>query len=252
MGKIKTLLIIWFTAIAGICGLLNAQAAPVVRDQANLLSPQQKTEIRRINHQWAQTRHQPQLWVYTYSHLSTPLAGFDYQDPFNTAGNELGDRVLHRLAQQQLAGKTTDGDHQIAVIQRQQRLQQRISFILVYPDNGWHTVIYPSEDLYHSVSNLNKTFLTWHLPNKVGTAASTMAVFNRYQPFISKHIAKVKTVKTGPTWDRVTFILFLPFLMWGLIKLFRQPIYLETSPYDWFGEDAVWRASDPTYPHWWY
>lgn len=255
MGWAKISFLTLLATIAGICGLASAQAATVVHDQAGLLSRQQKQQIRQTNQAWAKTRQHPQLWVYTYRRLDSPLGGFNYQDPLDTPGNELADRILQQEATRQLAGVTTDGDHQIAVTQRAAKLKKHISFILVYPDNGRHTVLAPSNDLHRSLSDINRTFLPRRLPNNVGTATSAMTFFNRYAPFINKHIAKTQTIKPGLSWGRLSFLVVLPFLLWGLYRFFRHPVFLtDDSLGTRLGEEDLWRTmngSHDFHDHYW-
>jgi len=197
-----------------------ANADTVIHDNAHLLTAQDRQTILETNQQWASSRHRPQLWVYTYAKLPAGgLAGFSYSDPFDTAGNDLAESRFHHLAQAAADGTMSDGDAEYAVAHRVQQLEQRVSVILVYPDNGWHTIIDPSDDLNQSLSDTQKWLITKHLPNKAGTGASAMAFFKRYRRHITHHVANVKTIKPGMGSDFWGFIVMLPLLIWLAVKI---------------------------------
>lgn len=214
--------------IIGLCSLglgsMTGQAATVVHDQAHLLTAQQREQIRTTNADWATSRHHPQLWVYTYRHLPGDgfLSGYDYSDPFKTPGNDLADRLRHREAQRTAPVYQSTGDREYAVTSRQTRLEKHVSVIVVYPDNGWHTIISPSDDLTSSISDLQRWWITSRLPNKQGTGKSAMKFFNRYAHYIDHHVANVKKIKPGMSGDLLTFLILTPLLLCGVIWFFHD------------------------------
>ncbi|GEO66816.1 hypothetical protein [Levilactobacillus spicheri] len=225
----------------GLSSLTGAAAAPVVHDGAHLLTPQQRTTIETTNQNWTTTRQRPQLWVYTYARLSdSALSGFDYDQPFYTPGNDLVDRLFTRIAEEE-SGVTDPSDW--AVTSRVNRLHHRVSVIMVFPDHGWHTVITPSDDLLGSMSDLEQWWITQRLPNQQGTGRSAMTFFNRYSRFVGHHVANAKTIKPGMSADLLSFLILLPFMLWGLIHFIRNfhNITFSSGPYDDYGAwNAYW------------
>lgn len=219
----KNLLLVIGTILIGSLGLsLTAHASPYIHDQLGILSAQQRQQIIQTNQQWQRTRNRPQLWVYTYAKLpDSALLGFDYSNPFDTPGNDLVDQRFQQLGQRAVDPTASTGDQEYAAAQATKRLHDKVSVIIVYPDNGWHTVIDPSDNLTSGISDFQKWTLTRRLPTKQGTAQSAMTFFNRYQKFITKHIAKPAKIKPGLSWAWVSFWICSPLLLWILIKVLK-------------------------------
>lgn len=249
--QIQRLLITCFWLILfGSIAIVQVRAASssVIQDQLHILSTSQRQRIIRVNQQWQQTRNQPAIWVYTLKQVPSdvsndPAFGTSDESPI-TAFQSFKEDVLRKNARYELPAQL-DEDRQMAVLHQANRLEKRVSLIIVYPvKNGFRTILLPSDDLAKATSDLQSWRLNRRLPAKSGTGATVMAYFNRYQPFVSKHVATVKKIKPGLSWSEAGFILFLVIVIsWLIIHKLRHPhshLYFDTSGGNSFSEGYFW------------
>jgi hypothetical protein len=245
--------LIGLTTLLTICGLstiVHAQTSsqPVIQDQRHLLSAAQRQRIIEANQRWQRDRNQPAIWVYTLKRLpdavtNDPAFGTRNEDAVMSFRGFTED-VLQRNAHNEVPAHVNE-DRQTAIAQQAGRDGQHVSFIIVYPAKSQlHTIFVPSDDVDTATSDLQTWLLNFRLPSKQGNGSSVMAYFDRYQPFITKHVATTSKIKPGPGWGKVTFWLFLAILIpWLVIRKLTHPgshIDWSTAGNDNFGEGYFW------------
>lgn len=218
MNLIKKILVIMFTAIFFIIIGSTAQAATnlqrfMIHDQLHLLTTSQKQRIIRQNRHWQHEGNHPQIWVYTLKKRPADL-------------EDLGEDLLIRVAQK-ATPKDGDYDWETEVDTRAQTWGENISLLVAYPGHGTQVKLIKSEDLDSATSDFQDWQLHRDLPKRLADRSVVYQYFNRFTPFVNKHVANVKLIKPGITWGNIWAIVLLPIVIYLIIRFIR---WLHNTP----------------------
>lgn len=268
MRRLILMIITVFLISFGMVVVVQADSlsAETIHDQRHLLTASQKKRVIECNQGWQRSRNQPEIWVYTLKKLPSsvrddPTFGTHDEDAA-TSFQSFAEDELQRVARTKPISHV-EGDYQTAIIQRANRLEKRVSFIIVYPiHKQLQIVMVPSDQLGTAMSDFQAWYLALGLPRKHGNGAKIITYFNRYQLFVAKHVANVKEIKAGPSWNVLTLVILAVVLIPSLIiwKL-RHPGWQlsKDMPNDnGFGEGYFWGWFDHDHfggngwgPPWW-
>ncbi|KRK58996.1 hypothetical protein [Lentilactobacillus hilgardii] len=185
----------------------------MIHDQLNLLKPSQKQQIIQQNQQWQHEGNKPQIWVYTLNRRPSDV------------GN-LGEDLLTKIAKK-ATPKNGDYDWETKVDSKAQVWGIHVSLLVAYPGKGTQIKLIKSEDLDGATSDFQNWQLHRGLSTKIVNKNIAYQYFNRFSPFINKHIANVKTMKPGISWGDIWAVILTPMVLWLIIKLIR---WLHNTP----------------------
>lgn len=211
MKKLRVIFILvgvllFFINIKTIYAATNPQKY-MVHDQLHLLTSSEKQAVIQQNQQWLHDRNKPQIWVYTLRKKPTDI-------------ENLGENLLTKIARETTI-KNGDYDWETEVDSKTQKWNINVSILVAYPGRGIQIKLIKSEDLMGAVSDFQNWRLHQNLSTKIANKDIAFQYFNRFVPFINKHVANVKTMKPGISWGDIWAIILTPVVFWLLIKFIR-------------------------------